>query len=231
MSPFAVKCERPQVKICGLTRTDEALSCAEAGADAVGCVFYPKSPRCVSVEKAAEIRRALPRRVAMVGVFVDTAAEAMIDICDRADIAVVQLHGRETPEQVEQVVSAGLIVVKTLFANASPSPTDAGKFAAHAFLVECAGGALPGGNARAWDWSEARPLASKVPTVVAGGITVETVCRAMSSSAADAVDVSSGVEIAPGRKSPERVAAFIDEVARCAAGLPETDRLTRRIFP
>ena len=231
MSPFAVKCERPQVKICGLTRTDEALACAAAGADAVGCVFYPKSPRCVSVDRAAEIRRVLPRRVAMVGVFVDTAVEDVVDICGRAGIAVVQLHGRETPGQVEQIVSAGLIAIKTLFANASPSLNDAETYPADAFLVECAGGPLPGGNARAWDWSAAKPLAAKVPTVIAGGITVETVCRAMSSAAADAVDVSSGVEIAPGRKSPEQVAAFIDEVARCAAGLPETDRLTRRIFP
>jgi phosphoribosylanthranilate isomerase len=105
------------------------------------------------------------------------------------------------------------------------------RYPADAFLVECAGGELPGGNALAWDWSVARPLGARFPLVIAGGVTEQTVCRALSTSQADAVDVSSGVESSPGRKSPERVAAFIDEVARCAAEFPKPFHRSRRIFP
>ncbi|MGD8366948.1 MAG: phosphoribosylanthranilate isomerase [Desulfobacterales bacterium] len=231
MSPFAVKCERPQVKICGLTRVDEALACAAAGADAVGCVFYPKSPRFVTTSRAEEIRQALERKVTVVGVFVDAPDHEILRIRDRTGIDAVQLHGREPPEQVERLVSEGLLVVKALFANTDPSPADAERYPAGAFLVECAGGPLPGGNALAWDWAAAKPLAARYPLVIAGGLTADTVFRALLSSGADAVDVSSGVELAPGRKSPDLVAAFIDEVARCADRLPETTQRTRRIFP
>lgn len=231
MSPFAVKCERPQVKICGLTRVDEALACAAAGADAVGCVFYPRSPRFVTAERAAEIRRALERKATVVGVFVDAPDREILGIRDRTGIDAVQLHGREPPEQVERLASEGLLVVKALFTNAEPSPGQAQRYAADAFLVECAGGPLPGGNALAWDWSAAKPLGKRYPLVIAGGLTADTVCRALLASGADAVDVSSGVELSPGRKSPELAAAFIDEVARCAEAISETIQRTRRVFP
>ncbi len=230
MSPYAVKCERPQVKICGLTRTDEALFCAEAGADAVGCVFYPKSPRCVTPDLAAEIRRTLPAKVAVVGVFVDVPAEEILLVRDRARIDAAQLHGTESPETVARIAAEGLTVIKALFANARPFLKDADRYPAHAFLAECAGGPLPGGNAMAWDWTAAKPLSERSPLVIAGGITADTVCRAITAAAADAVDVSSGVEAAPGRKDPQRVAAFIDEVARCTEDIPETQRRNRRIF-
>jgi phosphoribosylanthranilate isomerase len=218
------------VKICGLTRPDEAVACAEAGADAVGCVFYPKSPRCVDAGRAADIRSALPNRVAVVGVFVDATAKEILEVCSRAQIRSVQLHGSEPPALIERLIAEDLTVIKALFASGFPAPDDAPDYPANAFLVECAGGPLPGGNALAWDWSAALALADRFPLVIAGGVTVETVCRALSSSGADAVDVSSGVELSPGRKSPEAVAAFIDEVARCAPELSETIQRSRRIF-
>lgn len=230
MSPFAVKCERPQVKICGLTRPDEAAACEAAGADAVGCVFYPKSPRCVTVSRAAEIRRALKTKTALTGVFVDASAEKILSIRDRAGIDCAQLHGNESPALVAKLASKGLLVIKTLFANAFPSLADADRYPANAFLVECAGGMLPGGNALAWDWSGAKALGERHPLVIAGGLTTATVCRAVQSSLADAVDVSSGVEFTPGRKNLDEVAAFIDELARCGADPPEHQRSIRRIF-
>lgn len=231
MSPFAVKCERPQVKICGLTRADEAAACEAAGADAIGCVFFPKSPRCITAPQAAEIRRGLKRSTALVGVFVDAPASDILRIRDRTGIDCVQLHGKEPPELIESLVAEGLSVIKTLFANAFPAMSEADRLPAHAFLVECAGGPLPGGNALAWDWSQAKALGAKYPLVIAGGLTPATVCRALQSSFADAVDVSSGVEFKPGRKNLDQVAAFIDELARCAADLPETRNRPRRIFP
>ncbi len=230
MSPFAVKCERPQVKICGLTRADEAAACEAAGADAIGCVFFPKSPRCIAADQAAEIRRVLKRSTALVGVFVDAPASDILRIRDRAGIDCAQLHGKESPELIEALAAEGLSVIKTLFANAFPSIKEAEHYPAHAFLVECAGGPLPGGNALAWDWSQAKALGGKYPLVIAGGLTPATVCRAVRASFAEAVDVSSGVEFKPGRKNPAQVAVFIDELARCFVNLPETNRPGRRIF-
>lgn len=230
MSPFAVKCERPQVKICGLTRPDEAAACAEAGAEAVGCVFFAKSPRCVSPAQAAEIRRVLKGKAALVGVFVDASAQEILAVRDRSGIDCAQLHGNEPPALVETLSAEGMKVIKTLFANAAPAISDAHRYPADAFLVECAGGRLPGGNALAWDWSKARDLSARHPLVIAGGLSQDNVCQAASSSAADAVDVSSAVEHRPGRKDLDKVAAFIDELVRCAADFSETQRRIRRIF-
>ncbi len=200
------------VKICGLTRVGEALACAEAGARALGCVFYPKSPRYVSLEQARKIRSALPSEVACVGVYVDADFDFIMERVERCGIDRVQLHGRETPEEVERLQKAGVYVIKALFSNREPGFEESCRYPANAFLVECAGGPLPGGNAMAWDWGEARTIARKAPLIVAGGLDPENVARCIEQARPDAVDVSSGVEGQPGRKDLAKVRRFLEAV-------------------
>jgi phosphoribosylanthranilate isomerase len=218
----------PQVKICGLTRTEEAVSCAELGADAIGCVFYPASPRNVSRSRARAIVRALPEGVTPVGVFVDASFSTIMETVEDCGLRAAQLHGAESPELVEKLLRKGVPVIKALFVDGSPSVRTASRFRARAFLVECARGKLPGGNALTWNWEAARPTGEKFPLVLAGGLDPENVIRAIEAARPDAVDVSSGVESAPGRKDPGKVAAFMGAVRRAPMTL--NNETTRRIF-
>ena len=216
-----------QVKICGLTRPDEALACARLGADAVGCVFYPPSPRHVSRDLAKRIADALrPTGCGVVGVFVDAPLADIVPTVTACGLTAVQLHGRESPELVRRLGRRGIRVIKGLFVNAAPAFIDASTYDAWAFLAECAGGPLPGGNAKRWDWAAAKPLAATVPLVLAGGLTPDNVAEAVAAALPAAIDVSSGVEATPGRKDLTRVKRFLDAVARIGGTEP-----TRRIFP
>jgi len=212
-----------QVKICGLTRPEEAAACAAAGATAVGCVFYPRSPRRVSPAQAAAVRRALPAGVRLVGVFVDEPVEGILRAASAAGLDAVQLHGHEPPGDAARLRAEGLFVVKALFAAREPSFARAAGYPVSAFLLECGRGPQPGGNARAWDWGAARALAERFPVILAGGITPENAAFALSAARPDALDVSSGVERRPGEKDIARVMRLI-----AAAGC---GRARRRIFP
>ncbi len=214
--------ETVQVKVCGLTRVEEAVACAQAGARAVGCVFYAKSPRCVTAATARAIRRALPPEVACVGVFVDEPFEGIMALAAHTGFTAVQLHGSEAPEVVERLRREGLFVIKALFADRAPGIEAASQYSASAFLVECGQGALPGGNAHAWEWGRAAALGQRHPLILAGGLTPENAAQAVRAALPDAVDVSSGVEAGPGRKNIRKVEQFIAAVATAGA--------RRRIF-
>ena len=206
-----------QVKICGLTRVEEAVACAEAGAAAVGCVFYAKSPRCVSATTARAIRRALPPEVACVGVFVDEPYEGIMALAARTGFSAVQLHGSESPELVRRLRRAGLFVIKALFADRMPTFDDAPRYPASVFLVECGKGPLPGGNAYAWEWSSAVALGEHYPLILAGGLDPKNAAQAVRAALPDAIDVSSGVETGPGRKDIRKVEQLIAAVATAGA--------------
>ncbi len=209
----------PQIKICGLTRPDEAEACADAGADAIGLVFYPPSPRSLTAEAAARITRVLPDRVCPVGVFVNETHDTVMAIAATAGLRAVQLHGQETPSLVERLRSGGLVVIKALFFNGRPGFAAADRYAAaSAYLLECMGGPLPGGNALAWNWSAASSLSTEHPVILAGGLNPDNVNAAIADARPDAVDVSSGVENEPGRKDILRVAALARAIARTRIG-------------
>jgi phosphoribosylanthranilate isomerase len=199
----------PQVKICGLTTVEEALACVELGADAIGCVFYPPSPRALTEDAARAICRALPPGIPGVGVFVDAAEVEILGKVERCGLRAVQLHGREAPALVARLRAAGLLVIKALFWNGEPSFASAASYPADAFLAECAGGPLPGGNARRWEWGAARTLARTHPLILAGGLAPHNVAAAVAAAAPVAVDVSSGVETRPGTKDLALVGEFI----------------------
>ncbi len=215
-----------QIKICGLTVPEQALQCAKMGADAIGLVFFAKSPRNVSDEQARAISDILPPEIVTTGVLVNENFDFIMNRVKNCGLKAVQLHGQETPELVEKLRAEGLTVIKGLFMSKAPFLQDAPDFAASGFLVECGKGKLPGGNAETWKWSEAGPFARKFPLILAGGLSPENVAQAISESEPDAVDVvSSGVEASPGQKDMEKVRRFIAAVQHC-----DTQRKLRRIF-
>ena len=205
----------PQVKICGLTRVEQALQCVALGADAIGCVFYPKSPRHLTNDRAREICSAVTDHVKTVGVFVNESFSSIMNHVERCHLSTVQLHGQESPELVRRLRNQNLQVIKALFIDGNPSLKDAENYPASAFLVECGQGRLPGGNALQWNWDQARSFGEKHPLIIAGGLSPENVSHAIRVSWPHAVDVSSGVESSPGHKDIDKVTLFLNAVFRC----------------
>ncbi len=211
---------RPQVKICGITRAEQAVTCAELGADAVGCIFFPKSPRHLTDEKAREIVSALPSHVKATGVFVNASYDDILKKVERCGLNAVQLHGKESPGLVHRLASQGLLVIKALFMGGEPSLAAAPEYDAAAFLVECAGGPLPGGNALDWDWASVKRFGERFPLVLAGGLSANNVCQAIEAALPDVVDVSSGVESSPGKKDTQKIKSFFRAVNQCQVNKP-----------
>jgi len=203
---------RPQVKVCGLTLVDEAIACAEMGADAIGLVFYPSSPRLVGERTAREISMALPENIWKVGVFVDEPVRKILKRVEFCGLNCVQLHGAESPEVVESLELAGIRVIKSLFVKKRPFVSEAGMYRASAFLIESGEGPVPGGVGLRWKWGEAGEVSGRFPCILAGGLNPENVSEAIYQFGPDAVDVSSGVEYEPGRKDIGKVRAFIEAV-------------------
>jgi len=218
--------DRPQVKVCGLTCSEDAAACAAAGAAAIGLVFYPPSPRNVTREQARQIALALPPQVVPTGVFVNAAFDTIMDRVAHCRLRAVQLHGQEPPELATRLQTEGLIVLKALFMEREPTLSRATAYPGVVLLVEHGGGRLPGGNARPWDWSAARRLGESHALVIAGGLSPENVAAAVAAARPDAVDVSSGVEGSPGRNDLARVPAFFR--ALTPAQPPSLPR--RRVF-
>jgi phosphoribosylanthranilate isomerase len=203
----------PQIKVCGLTRPEQAVACAQLGADAIGLVFFEKSPRNVTIQQAAAITAALPSQVSVVGVFVNPSRETLIQIVDHCGLDIVQLHGSESPEFVADMhASLTARIVKALFTAKSPGMTAAGNYDAAGFLVECGQGILPGGNAKTWNWALAENFGRHFPLILAGGLGPDNVAGAISACLPDAVDASSGLEAVPGLKDIDKVADFVAQV-------------------
>jgi phosphoribosylanthranilate isomerase len=216
---------RPEIKICGLTYADEAVACAEAGADAIGLVFYPPSPRHLTPQQAREISMALPEHIARVGVFVDRPVSDILKRIDDCGLTAVQLHGQESPDVVMALCDRGIQVIKALFIHKPPLVCEASRYPAAAFLVECGKGRLPGGNALTWNWGEVKSFGLSYPLILAGGLSPDTISQAVFEAGPDAVDVSSGVEVSPGRKDIQKVRALINAISHCSIG-----RQPRRIW-
>lgn len=205
----------PQIKVCGLTQPDEARAVADLGADAIGLVFYPKSPRNVSVKQAAAIAAALPTHVPAVGVVVNPTLERLIQIIEQCGLKTIQLHGAESPRfaaDLRKAVDVG--IVKVLFTSRAPGLADADTYAVDGYLVECGKGRLPGGNAMTWNWALTEAFARNHPMALAGGLDPDNVVEAITACMPDAIDASSGLESSPGQKDLEKVARFISQVRR-----------------
>lgn len=202
-----------QIKICGLRDPAQAAACAELGADAVGVVFYPRSPRNVTPQEAAQIRVALGGAAALVGVFVDCSPDEVLRVAEEAGLAYAQLHGRESAEDVRYIMARGLRVIKVLKdADFSAAAAD---YECGRFLLELGQGVLPGGNGQGWNWAAAAGFAAHYPFLLAGGLGVDNVTEAIAVAAPTGVDASSALEVAPGVKDMAKVADFISSVRTC----------------
>lgn len=214
MSEHSSEIGSVQVKICGLTRPRDAVRCAALGADAIGLIFYRKSPRYVSIREARAIADGLSGQSRLIGVFVNPDYDTVMKTVESCSLWGVQLHGQEPPGLIPRLRKTGLTVIKALFRNGTPSLSAAADYDPSAFLIESGVGALPGGNARAWDWSDARTVSDQYPVVLAGGLSEINAVGAAKGARADAVDVSSGVEERPGRKNLDQVATFLETMSR-----------------
>lgn len=221
---------RPQIKICGLTRADEAKQCTELGADAIGLVFFKKSPRNLNRDQAQEIVKSLPDHVSKVGVFVNETFDFIMEHVNSCGLSAIQLHGKEAPDLVNRLTDTHLTVIKCLYMENEPFLTAADSYNASAYLVECKKGLLPGGNALSWNWGKAKTFGKSHPFILAGGLTPESVRMAISEASPDAVDISSGVEKSPGRKDMSKVKSFIEQVFQSSLEDSTDRRLLRRIF-
>lgn len=203
------------VKICGITTAEDGLAAAEAGADAVGFVFYSVSPRFVERERAAAISRVLPPMVHRVGLFVDATRDEIAQTADAVGLDILQLHGHEPPEAFEGLPRRAL---KALRVGNDFNPEDALRYeAASGILVDTrlADETSPlGGTGTPFDWTLVRGLREKVDfLMLAGGLDPDNVAEAITAVRPHAVDVSSGVEGRhPGQKDTSRVRAFIENV-------------------
>jgi phosphoribosylanthranilate isomerase len=200
---------RTRVKICGITRTGDARAAAEAGADAIGLVFYPPSPRYLSVERAVEIRDALPPFVQTVALFVNPDGAQIAQVIGRVHPAMLQFHGDETPQFCAQF---GLPYIKACRIQPGVDVLDYLQpfAAAAAWLVDSF---VPeyGGVGESFDWSLV-PKERGRPLILSGGLGAGNVARAIRAVRPWGVDVSSGVEAAKGIKDAAKMAAFVSEV-------------------
>jgi len=203
-----------RVKICGITRHEDAKLAVELGAHALGLNFYPQSPRSLTPFQAAELIRRMPPFVVWVGVFVNWDGVAIVALAKALRLAVAQLHGEESAQVVERV-SRHLPVIKALRLSPGTEAADFARYrSASSFLLDTAVSGHYGGTGRTGNWHLARPAAQSHRIILAGGLTPECVGEAIRIVRPFAVDVASGVESRPGKKDPGKLRAFFDEVAR-----------------
>ena len=217
-----------RIKICGITTAADAEAAVEAGATAIGLNFYPGSRRHLDMPSACDISRAIGQRATKVGVFVNASAEDINAVVARVGLDAVQLHGDEPPELL---AALGGVPIVRAFRDADPS-------AIETYLAACArlnaqpamllgDGAAPeqqgttqyGGTGVRADWERLGAARFGLPLVLAGGLLPENVAEAIAQVRPAAVDTASGVETSPGRKSRERMQAFVEAASRAFAGL------------
>lgn len=195
------------VKICGITNAADGLAAAAAGADALGFVFCESSPRRVTIEAAADIVRQLPPFLVRVGVFVDAPEDLVMDAIRACHLSLLQFHGNETPDYCQQFGVMSMKAFRVRDAESLKALTD---YPTAAWLLDAYTPGKPGGTGESFNWDlavQARGLGR--PIFLAGGLTPENVATAVRHVRPYGVDVSSGVEAAPGRKDHDKVRAFI----------------------
>ena len=203
------------VKICGISTVDDVRACAGAGANYMGLVFFETSPRNITIPAARDLALAAPMGLAKVALVVNPSDAELDAIAGTVPLDMIQLHGRETPERVAEVKARyGLPVMKAVgIADANDLPKLESYFGvADQILVDAKppkGGELPGGNGLSFDWRLIAGRRWPCPWMLAGGLTPENVAEAVKMTGTKQVDVSSGVEDAPGQKNAELIQKFV----------------------
>ena len=195
-----------RVKICGITNLEDALMAVEAGADALGFVFFQGSPRYISPEQAAAIIRLLPPFVQMVGLFVNEEAATVNSVADRCGLDLVQLHGEESPGYCRNVKRR---IIKAFRVKDESSLAEMANYPVAACLLDAWSPDAHGGTGKTFNWEIAAKAAESQTIILAGGLTPDNVAGAIAAVRPYAVDISSGVESAPGKKDTILVRGFI----------------------
>jgi len=201
-----------RIKICGITRAEDLLAVAHSGADAIGLVFYARSPRFVSIEQAVQLTLLLPPFVSVVGLFVNAKADFVREVLNKVPLDLLQFHGDETPAYCAQFNKPYLKAIRVK-AGVDLLQCASDFSSAKALLLDAYVEGVPGGTGASFDWALI-PEKLSLPVILSGGLDAENVALAMQQVKPYAVDVSSGVEEAKGIKSAAKVAAFINEVKR-----------------
>jgi phosphoribosylanthranilate isomerase len=196
------------VKICGITRAEDAKAAVAAGANAIGFVFWPKSPRFIDPYRARDLRALLPPFVTPVGVFVNQPEEYVRGVASLVKLGAVQLHGDEEPAYVGRMTTPVIKAVALGPANGVPVLDIWSR--STTILLDVHDPVRRGGTGNTVDWSAAATIASTRPTLLAGGLTPDNVATAVTRVRPFGIDVSSGVECAPGVKDPARLAALFE---------------------
>ena len=201
-----------RVKICGITNWADARLAIEAGADALGFNFYPRSPRCLAPAEAWAIIRRLPPFVEAVGVFVNWPADAVSALARAVRLSCVQLHGEEPPKVVKKL-GRYYGVIKAFRVGPGFRPAQLARYDnAMAYLLDGFSPRLRGGTGKQFDWGIARRAGRYGQVILAGGLGPENVARAIAEARPFAIDVCSGVEAKPGKKDPARLRELMREV-------------------
>jgi phosphoribosylanthranilate isomerase len=206
--------KRTKVKICGITNAEDAVAAAEAGADALGFIFYQKSPRYIVPAVAAQIIAGLPPLITPVGVFVNEGLATVRSIMDTCGLAMAQLHGDEPAMYCRELSRPAMKAFRlkdrgSLLALAEYQ----GRGGVRGFVLDRFSEVAYGGTGQVTDWALAAEVAKTASVLLAGGLTPDNVTDAIRSVRPYAVDVSSGVESVPGKKDHEKLRAFLDAVA------------------
>ena len=202
---------RTRIKICGITRLEDALEASRLGVDAVGFVFYNKSSRYIDPQKAASIIRQLPPFVSAVGLFVNPTQEYIAEVLQTVPLGVIQLHGDENPDFCS---AQRRRVMKAIPVSDADELKQAARFDCPVLLDAKAPAGVYGGTGRSFDWSLLKGFEHGFPLTLAGGLSIDNVEEAMAIRQWFALDVSSGVESSPGIKDAEKMRAFVAAVNR-----------------
>jgi len=198
-----------RIKICGITNLDDARCAVAAGADALGFVFYAKSPRYMTAKAAGDIVAALPPFVTTVGLFVNMAGSEILQTMKTARLNVVQLHGDELPDDC---MIPGYPVVKAVRVKSTDSLNGIDRYQVSALLLDAWNDDHYGGTGEKFEWQLAKTLTADRPVILAGGLNPDNVATAIITVNPYAVDVSSGIEISPGKKDHDKIYQFIQQV-------------------
>ncbi len=210
---MGVAAPAPKIKFCGITSMSDARAAVEAGAWAIGVIFWPRSPRRCELDVAAEIAAALKRRVEVVGVFVNPTLEQVARTADEVSLSMIQLHGDEGPSFCgEAARRTGCKVIKAARVHSRADIQALAAFHTDYHLLDSHVPGRPGGTGETFEWELAGSHRGPVPVILSGGLNADNVADAIAIARPFAVDVASGVELSPGRKDHGKLEAFVQAV-------------------
>ena len=201
---------RVEIKICGITTMEDAAMACSCGADALGFIFYEKSPRYVTPEAAFHIIEHLPPAISKVGVFLNHDINFVRDIYSFCGLDLIQLHGDESPDYCRGIPQA--ILIKAVSPKSDSDLLLAENYAVKAFLVDARDSGRYGGTGKLSNWVMGKRLSERHPVILSGGLNAENILTALEKVSPDAVDVNSGVELSPGSKDPRKMRRLIEMV-------------------